>query len=163
MKHLAPIVILAAALAGVLANGCASIPTYSGTFVGRAEKMELRSWDGKAYPVTVFTVEKTKGRIRISSSGRKWGEPMSWERCILVDGRLTAYPTEKYAGKRLEVDGRMEAREVHPYPGGPDLYEVLPNGHRLHLQNVLIVRSVRVEIALTGQDTDTVRGVKVGE
>jgi hypothetical protein len=148
-------------LAVTVAAGCATLPSYTGTFAGHAERLELDTWDGKAFPVTAFTIETPKGRIRTGGCPRYSWTPESHPRVILVDACLTIYPPDKYAGKRLEVEGRITPGWAHPFPGGSALLgppQPKPASGRLNY-SVLIVRTVLVYDTATGRG-EVVRGAE---
>ncbi len=146
----------------ILANGCATVPDYAGTFIGRAEKVELHSLDGNTFPVTVFTVETTKGRISIRKglTGGLSGLPESWGPNVLVDRHYVAYAPDRFAGRRLEVDGTMAIRRVFPFPGGPELFDILSNGRKERVRAVLVVRRIRIDNTAASQGGELNREVE---
>jgi len=139
-------------LTAVLVAGCATAHTYTGTFTGLGERKELYTRDGKVFPVTEFTVESPKGKIRIQGSPR-WPLPAEWHpRVILVDSCYTAYPPERYAGKKLEVLGTIQNGKTHPFPSGPEL--------RLDSAGVLIVERIAIDRTAEGQGMEIIQSVK---
>jgi len=133
-------------MAVVLACGCASMPVYTGTFIGRTDRAETRSRNGERFSVTVFTVETTKGEIELSGFGRGLGPHQIWRRVFLVDRHYIAHPPEKFAGKRLEIEGRADLHTFRPFRGGPELSEVPDRRHvDVVIYNVLIVCKMRID------------------
>lgn len=163
--------------AALLVAGCASwifveAPTYAGTFVGSAEKVELCSWKGEPFTVTKFTIEGTIGKIKQTGRSGVHGKPecgrnvsladslRGWS-VILVDPLYTGYPADRYAGKRLEVDGTIRSGNPYPFPGGPCLLgPPAPQPSRAHMPlSVIIVEKIVIDNTANGGQREIIRAV----
>jgi len=112
------------------------IPSFTGTVTGLAEKHELHSRDGEAYPVTA---------VKIASEIPE----CSWLRgltIILVDACYTAYPPESYTGKSLKITGTFGVEHPLPFPGGPMLFAPPPREPATGLTpiNIFIVKNIEI-------------------
>jgi len=125
-----------------------SPPSYSGAFIGRAEKAELYTSDGKAFPVTKFMVESTRGRIKAYGNPRIPWKPERRDTVFLADHCGTAYPPDTYAGKILNVTGRLPGYGPCPFPNGP-LLLTLPM-RSADAQRVLVLTVDSIEVVVSG-------------
>lgn len=150
-------------LAVIVAAGCATIPTYTGTFIGHAEKGELYSRDGKSFPATAFAIVAPKGRLRVTGSPKLPWRLNDHSVVYLIDPCRNVYPPDTYAGKRLEVRGKVVMGDAHPFPGGPGLFgpQQYPEqclGYRNY--EVLIVETIKVPDPVMGMGEETSKATK---
>jgi hypothetical protein len=81
----------------------------------------------------------------------------------LIDPCRNVYPPDRYAGKRLEVRGKLVMGDAHPFPGGPGLFGPPRSpepclGYRNY--EVLIVEIIKVADAATGIGEETSKATK---
>ena len=123
-----------------------TVPSYTGTFTGRAVKDELHSRDGSAFGVTSFKIEAARGKIKSAGNPvRPWKD--EWRpTVVLVDACSTTYPPDSYAGKNLNVTGTIIGASPHPFPGGPVLFAPPPLKPATGLTpiNVLLVKHIMI-------------------